>query len=125
MNFSIVVISPLLECCVPTDVFSVVLGCSLVDVDVLEFFCVGKCGGKLRFCNFLVVPKEAPRVRFPSGPNCMSTVRGEDGSSAGTVGDKRILEKDGDVVKFLGSGSELSWVSFNTLFPIAHIMEMV
>jgi hypothetical protein len=36
-----------------------------------------------------------------------------------------MLKKDRDVVKFLGGGSELSWVSFNTLFPIAHKIEMV
>jgi hypothetical protein len=36
-----------------------------------------------------------------------------------------MLKEDGDVVKFLCSCSELSWVSFDTLFPIAHIMEMV
>ena len=88
MNLPIVVISPLFECGVPTDVFSVVLGCSLVNVNVLEFFRVGKCGGKFRFCNFLVVLEKTPRVRFPSGPNCVSTVRGEDGLSAGTMGDK-------------------------------------
>jgi hypothetical protein len=101
------------------------LGCSLVDVDVLEFFRVGKCGGKLRFCNFLVVLEKMPRVRFPSGPNCVSAVRGEDGLSAGTVSDERMLKKDGDVANFLDGGSELSWVSFDTLFPIAHIMEVV
>jgi hypothetical protein len=88
VNLSIVVISPLFECGVPTDVFSVVLGYSLVDVNVLEFFCVGKCGGKFRFCNFLVVLEKMPRVRFPLGPNCRSAVRGEDGSSASTVGNK-------------------------------------
>jgi hypothetical protein len=125
VNFSIVVISPLFECCVPTDVFSVVLGCSLVDVNVLKFFHMGKCGGKFCFCNFFIVLEVTPRVQFPLGPHCKSAVRGEDGSSAGTVGDKRMLKKDGDVVKFLGGGSELSWVSFDTLFPIAHKIEMV
>jgi hypothetical protein len=125
VNFSIVVISPLFECDIPTDVFSVVLGCSLVDVNVLEFFRVGKCGGEFRFCNFVVVLEVTPRVRFPSGPNGISAVRGEDGSSAGAVGDKRMLKKDRNVGVFLCGGSELSWVSFDALFPIAHTMEVV
>jgi hypothetical protein len=125
VNFSIVVVSPLFECDIPTDVFSVVLGCPLVNVNVLEFFRVGKCGGKLCFCNFLVVLEETPRVWFPSGPNCVSAVRGEDGSSAGAVGDKRMLEKNRNVGVFLCGGSEFSWVSFNALFPIAHTMEVV
>jgi hypothetical protein len=125
VNLSIVVISPLFECDIPTDVFSIVLGCPLIDVDVFEFFCVGKCGGKLRFCNFFVVLEETPRVQFPSGPNCVSAVRGEDGSSAGAVGDKRMLEKDRNIGVFLCGGSELSWVRFNALFPIAHTMDVV
>lgn len=70
------------------DVFSVILGSSFVDVNVHEFFHMGKDGGKLIFFNFLVILEEMPRVRFFSGPNCMSTVRGEDGSSAGTMGNK-------------------------------------
>jgi hypothetical protein len=59
------------------------------------------------------------------GPNSVSTVRGEDGSSAGTMGDKQMLEKDGDIIKFLCGCSEFSWVSFNTLFSVAHKMKVV
>jgi hypothetical protein len=101
------------------------LGSSFVDVNVCEFFRVRKYGGKFFFFNFLVVLEESPRVRFPLGPNCISAIRGEDGSSAGTMGNKRMLEKDGDIVKFLCGGSELSWVSFDILFPIAHKMKVV
>jgi hypothetical protein len=107
------------------DVFSVVLGSSFVDVNVCEVFRMRKYGGKLLFFNFLVVLEETPRVRFSSGPNSVSAVRGEDGSSAGTVGDKRMLEKDGDIVKFLRGCPEFSWVSFNTLFPTAHKIEVM
>jgi hypothetical protein len=70
------------------DIFSVVLGGSLVDVNVFKFFHMGKCRGEFHFCNFFVALKEAPRVWFPSGPNSMSAVRGEDGLSAGTMSNK-------------------------------------
>jgi hypothetical protein len=72
----------------PTDVFSVVLGSSFIDVNVREFFRVRKYEGKFFFFNFLIVLEEMPGVWFPSGPNCMSAVRGEDGSSAGTMGNE-------------------------------------
>jgi hypothetical protein len=105
------------------DVFSIVLGSSFVDVNVHEFFHVGKYGGKFLFFNFLVVLEEMPRVRFSSGPNSVSAIRGEDGSSASTMGDERMLEKDGDIVEFLYGCSEFGWVSFNILFPITHTTE--
>jgi hypothetical protein len=101
------------------------LGGFFVDVNVREFLYVGKDGGKFLFFNFLVVLEEVPRVRFPLGPNCMSAIRGEDGSSASTMGNKRMLKKDGDIIKFLCGCSELSWVSFNALFPITHTTEIV
>jgi hypothetical protein len=70
------------------DVFSIILGSSLVDVKVCDLVCVGEYGGKLFFFNFLVVLEKTPRVRFPLGPNYMSAVRGEDGLSAGTISNK-------------------------------------
>jgi hypothetical protein len=86
---------------------------------------MGEYGGKLLFFNFLVVLEKAPRVQFPLGPNCVSTIRGKDGSSADTISNKRMLEKDGNIVKFLCGCSELSWIGFNAPFLITHTMEMV
>jgi hypothetical protein len=55
----------------------------------------------------------------------MSAIRGKDGSSASTISDKQMLEKDGDIVKFLHGCSKFSWVGFNTLFPITYTTEMM
>jgi hypothetical protein len=75
----------------------------MVNVNICKFIGMGEYRGKLGFLDFFIVLKEMPRVWSSSSSNCMSAVRGENGSSTGTMGDERLIKEDRDIIKFLCS----------------------